>query len=1065
MLSRLAVKRPVTMIMALFAVFILGTVSLIKMPQALMPDIDYPYALAMVTYPGAGPEEIDSLITEPMEESFASVEGVKNMISMTSEGAAMVMLEFDMDIDMNFATLDMREKLSLVQNTFPDDASSPTIMKVNMDAVPVMQIYAYSDKNTAELAQYLEDNIIPRFERISDVGSVSLMGNTDAQIAIDFDQDKLTGYGLTMSTITSMLQAENVSLPSGTVKNGSQEVIVRTYGEFESVNEISDMPITLSDGSVITLKDIASVTEEESEAQSVSRLDGQDAIAMGITQASGANIVELSDAVQEAMESMEKEFGDEVRFVIGFDQSDYIRDSIRSVGQSAMEGALLAVIIIFLFLRNIRSTLVIGLSIPASVLATFCVMKLLDMSMNIITLGALTLAVGMLVDNSVVVLENIFRHNRMGLGAKEAAVHGSREVGLAVMASTLTSVVVYLPIAVSGGMAGMLFKDFCFTIIGALAVSLIVSLTVVPMLCSKLLDSSVSQDYIKIGPFFYRYHLVNRFGALIEALQESYKHGCRWVLKRRKRVLAIMLVLFLASISLVSFVGFELLPETDEGTFSITAELPYGTSLEEKDAFLTPIEEYCLTLPEVEHVSFSAGSSSSPLMSSDSNTISVTLTGLEERSRSTKEVMNDVKEHFKDLAGAEITYETTSSMSMNLTGSDITVQILGEDVDSVSDTALDLAAQLKESGFVSETSTDVEEGSPELKVVLNRSDAASYGVTAYQLANALSGSLSGTTATNVNIDGDTIDVILSLSDEYSKSVESLKNIMVTGSSGISVPIYQIADFESDNSPVAINKTNQKVTQNVEITLKEGADITKASEEIYGMVDKYDFPDGVYYAESGLEQQMEDAFSDLLLALIVAILLVYIVLAAQFESFILPVMVMMSIPFAMSGAFLSLYLTGMKLSMPSFVGLIMLIGIVVNNAILLVEFIGQNRESMGRDEAIAEAGSTRMRPILMTTLTTIISMVPMALGIGEGLELMAPMAVSVMGGLIASTLLTLFIIPVLYAIVDDIETKNGKRRLARREIRLYREALWLAKCRIKEGKKALKKKEKNLKKER
>ena len=300
-------------------------------------------------------------------------------------------------------------------------------------------------------------------------------------------------------------------------------------------------------------------------------------------------------------------------------------------------------------------------------------------------------------------------------------------------------------------------------------------------------------------------------------------------------------------------------------------------------------------------------------------------------------------------------------MSMNLTGSDITVQILGEDVDSVSDTALDLAAQLKESGFVSETSTDVEEGSPELKVVLNRSDAASYGVTAYQLANALSGSLSGTTATNVNIDGDTIDVILSLSDEYSKSVESLKNIMVTGSSGISVPIYQIADFESDNSPVAIN-------------------ITTASEEIYGMVDKYDFPDGVYSAESGLEQQMEDAFSDLLLALIVAILLVYIVLAAQFESFILPVMVMMSIPFAMSGAFLSLYLTGMKLSMPSFVGLIMLIGIVVNNAILLVEFIGQNRESMGRDEAIAEAGSTRMRPILMTTLTTIISMVPMALGI-------------------------------------------------------------------------------------
>ena len=1048
MLSKLAVKRPVTMIMALFAVFILGTVSLIKTPQALMPDIDYPYALAMVTYPGAGPEEIDSLITEPMEESFASVEGVKNMISMTSEGAAMVMLEFDMDIDMNFATLDMREKLSLVQNSFPDDASSPTIMKVNMDAVPVMQIYAYSDKDTAELAQYLEDNIIPRFERISGVGSVSMTGNTESQVTIDFDQDKLTGYGLTMSTITSLLQAENVSLPSGTAKNGSQEVIVRTYGEFEAVSEISDMPVTLNDGSVITLKDIATVAEGESDAQSVSRLDGNDTIALGITQASGANIVELSDDVQSAMESIEKEFGDEVRFVVGFDQSDYVRDSIRSVGQSAVEGALLAIIIIFLFLRNVRSTMIIGISIPASVFATFCVMKVLDMSLNIITLGALTLAVGMLVDNSVVVLENIFRRNRMGLGAKDAAVQGSKEVGLAVMASTVTSVVVYLPIAVSGGMTGMLFKDFCFTMI----VSLIVSLTVVPMLSSKLLDSSISQEYIKIGPFFYKYKIVNRFAAMIEALQESYKYGCRWVLKRRKRVLAILLIVFIASVSLVSFVGWELLPETDEGTFTITAEMPYGTSLEDKDAFLTPIEEYCLTLPEVEHVAFSAGSSSSPLTSSDSNTISVTLKGIEERSRSSEEVMKDVKEHFKDLAGAEITYQVTSSMSMSLSGSDITVQVMGEDVDSVSEAALGLAEELSASDAVSETITDVEEGTPEIKVVLNRANAANYGITAYQLASALSGSLSGTTATSVTVDGETIDVVLSLSDQYSDSVEGLKNIMVTGSTGMSVPVYQIADFESDNSPVTISKMNQKVIQNVEVTLKDGVDLNTASEEIYDVVDHYDFPNGTYYAESGMQQEMMDAFGDLLIALIVALLLVYIVLAAQFESFILPVMVMMSIPFAMSGAFLSLFLAGMKLSMPSFIGLIMLIGIVVNNAILLVEFIGQNRETMGRDEAIAEAGSTRMRPILMTTLTTIISMVPMALGIGEGLELMAPMAVSVMGGLIASTLLTLFIIPVLYAIVDDIETKRGSRRLAKKKVRLYREALWLAKRNARKEKK-------------
>ena len=1051
MLSKLAVKRPVTMIMALLAVLILGAVSMLKLPQALMPDIDYPYALAMVTYSGAGPEEVDSLITTPMEESFASVEGVQQMYSMTSEGVAVVMLEFDLDMDMNFATLDMREKLSLVQNAFPDGASDPTIMKMNMDAVPVMQIYAYSDKSTSELAQYLDDNIVPRFERISGVASVSMVGNTDPQISVDFDQSKLTGYGLSMSTIASLLQSENISLPSGTVTNGSQEVIIRTYGEFESVAEISDMPVTLSDGSVITLKDIASIHYEDSDATSVSRLDGKETIALSISKSSDANIVELSDEVQQAMKSLENEFGDEVSFVIGFDQSDFVRSSIKSVAQTAVEGAILAVIVIFFFLRNIRSTLVIGISIPTSILATFCLMKVTDMSFNMITLGALTLAVGMLVDNSVVVLENIFRHNRMGLNAKDAAIKGSREVGLAVMASTLTSVVVYLPIALSGGLAGMMFKDFCFTIIGALLISLIVSLTIVPMLCSKLLDSSVSQDYLKIGPFFYRYKIVNRFASFIDSMTEGYKSVCYWILKRRKRVLALLLAIFAASISLLSFVGWELIPATDEGTFTVTAEMPYGTPLEERDEFLGQVEEYCLSLPEVEHVAFSVGSSSS-MISSSSDSISVTLVDREERGRDTEDVLDDVKEHFKDLAGAEMSYELSSSMSMSLSGSDITVEILGEDVDSVGDASLELSEQLKQFDSVEEVTTDVEDGTPETKIILDRTTAASYGITAYQLASALSSSLSGTSATSVTIDGMDMDVVLSLSDDYSESLESLKNVVVTGSTGLSVPVYEIADFESGNSPVAINKTDQKVIQNINITLKENADINEASSEIYDYVNQYNFPDGVYYGESGMQEQMMETFADLLLALVISILLVYIVMAAQFESFILPLMVMMSIPFAMSGAFFGLFLAGMKLSMPSFIGLIMLIGIVVNNAILLVEFITQNRETMGRDEAIAQAGSTRMRPILMTTLTTVIGMIPMAIGSGDGLEIMAPMAVSIIGGLTASTLITLFIIPVLYSIVDDIETKRGKKRFARKQIRLYREALWLARRGAKNGKK-------------
>lgn len=1044
MISKLSVKRPVTMIMVLVAVILLGAVSMFKMPQALMPDMEYPYAIAMVTYAGAGPEEVEQMVTEKMEGALASVEGVQDIMSVSSENVAMVMVEFDMGTDLNFATLDMREKLSMAQMQMPDDASSPTIMKLNMNSMPVMQLFVSSDMELSELGSFVEDNISSRFERISGVAQVNVMGSTEKEIQIKFDQDKLQGYGLTMATVSQILSAENISYPSGTISNGNTDITVKTFGEFQSINDIKEIPLTLGDGSIITLADVAQISEADSDAESITRMDGNQAVGLYITKSSGANIVDLSDAVQKEIKDIKEKYGDQVNIQIGFDQSDFVRQSISSVASTAVQGAILAVIVIFFFLRNIRSTLVIGISIPTSILATFCVMKVLDMSLNMLTLGSLTLAIGMLVDNSVVVLENIFTRNKQGLNAEEAAIKGSSEVGLAVMASTLTSIVVYLPIALSGGLASMMFRDFSFTIIAALVCSLIVAMTIVPMLCSKLLDGSVSEDYIKIGKFFYRFKIINLFTKFLNWMIAGYGRLMRGALKRRKRIIALFVVMFAASVSLVSMVGWELIPEMDEGSFSVTVEMPEGTSLEEQDAYIKPLEDYVLNdIPELDHVTLSVGSSSdaSSIMSSG-NSVSVVLK--DDRTRSTKKVMNEMKEHFKDLAGADVTFELTNSMGMtSLGGSDLTLDINGSDIDLVSSNAVDLANQIRELDCVSEVTTDVEEGSPEVKVILNRSTASHYGLTTYQVATALNNALSGSTSTELRVNGNDIDINLSLSDKYANSVEDMKAITISSPMG-DVPVGQIATFEYDNAPTSITRMNQEMQNTVDITFKEGVKSTDAAKEVTKVADQFVFDDGVSYSQDGMQQQMMDAFSDLLLALVVSLALVYIVLASQFESFILPVMVMMSIPFAMSGAFLALFLAGKSLSMPSFIGLIMLAGIVVNNAILLVEFINQNKKVMGRDDAIATAGQARMRPILMTTLTTILGMVPMALGIGDGMEMMAPMGISIIGGLIASTTVTLFLVPILYSIVDDMETKSRNRKRAKKKVKLYEETLWLAK---------------------
>ncbi len=1038
--SKISIDRPVTTAMMVLVIVLVGTVSLIGIPMDLMPDIEFPVAIVFVQYPDAGPEEVETMITKPIEQALASVENMDNIMSMTTEGTSIVMVQFAMKTDMNFATLDMREKIALVEGFLPSKASDPMVLKMSMDFTPVVQVYVSADKPLAELNREIKDDVLSYLERSTGVASVDTFGGISEEVSVQFDQERLSGYGLTLATISQILAAENINMPGGEISKGSGKVIVRTLGEFSSVDDMRKLPITLADRSIIHLSDVAAIEKGYKDQTSISRLNGISSIGLSITKQSTANTIEVSKGIEKTLDKLRKDFP-ELTFTIGMDQSDYIKSSIYSVGKSALIGAFLAILVIFLFLRNISATLIIGISIPTSFFATFALMKLTGMTLNLITLTALTLAVGMLVDNSVVALENIFRvsQDESTASAKEAALIGSRQIALAISASTLTSVVVYLPIALSSGIASLLFADFCWTFIISLMVSLLVAITVVPMLSSKILDKEASGDYLRLGRRHYNYRLVPYFTRFIERLTDYYGNTIRKALKHRKKTIAICIVIFVLSGILVGIVGMEFMPSSDEGVFTISVNTPYGTSLEEKDRVISKIENYVLQIPELKHCSADIGLTSA-LFGSQAASLNVILVDKQDRSRSVWDIIDDVRNEFSNMSGAEISIIEASSITSMMGGSDLAITIKGRELDTLRHIGGELEDKIQSLPGVTDTSLSIEEGNPEVRVRLNRNTAAFYGVTAYQLANALSSSLSGTTSTNLKVDGKEIEVNLSLTESHGGSIDNMQQILIPTVTGSTVPVGQIAEIEFGNAPSRIDRTNQERHITINVTIGDN-DLSKVSAGVFSLIDDYSFPEGYSYEEGGLYEQMVEAFGDLFLALLVAILLVYMVLASQFESLIQPFIIMIAIPFAVSGTFLALFLTGKTLSITSFLGLIMLVGIVVNNSILLIEFIKLNEEDMDLDEALVQAGIHRIRPILMTTVTTVVGMIPLSLGLGDGGEILSPLGVSIIGGLIGSTIVTLILVPVLYAIMDEAKRKRlVKKALRLEKIRLL-EKMW------------------------
>lgn len=1028
-LSEFSIKRPVTVIMAMLMVIVLGIQSFVKTPIDLMPNIEFPMAVVITSYKGAGPEEVENFVTKRIENVLSTVNNLKSIQSQSSEGASVILVEFNNGTDMNFATLQMREKIDLVKKYFPDGVENPMVIKADLNMLPIVQIGVTGEKyDQAGLKKFVEDNIKPRIERLDGVAAANVTGGLTREIKIEVNPSKMTSYGVSYNYIINALQMENINLPGGSISYGNKKLLIRSTGEFSSVEDIKNIPIMLPQGNIIYLRDIAEVEDGYKTQDSYTRMNGKPSIGISVQKQTGANTVKVVNIVKKEIEKIQQDFPD-VKMQIAFDQAKYIEKSINNVIREGILGTILAVLIIFVFLKNIRTTLIISLAIPISVISTFIMMYLSKTTLNLISMGGLALGIGRIVDDAIVVQDNIFRHRQAGMGILEAALKGVSEVRGAIIASTLTTIVVFVPIMFAEGIAADIFRDMALAITFSLLASLIVAMTIVPMLNSRMLK--VSNDGTKKGIF-------GVWDKILNYIYSIYGKILRTVLIYRKTTVIIILIIFLSSVIAVPFIGVEFIPKTDEGQFYVQIKLAEGTQLKETDKVVQKVEKIIAEIPEIERIFTTVGDSGNIVLSlgtqSNIATINAILVPLSERKRSTAEIVDELRKKVSLIPGAEITVSEISMSSggysgksklfssSGLGGPPIAIEIKGYDLKQLKSIALEVEKIVKNVHGTRQIETSISKGRPEVKLVVNRDKAIQFGLNTMQIASVIRTSIEGQVTTRYKVSGDEIDVKVQLHEDERKTFEQLKDIKILTPTGVNVPLSSLVNFEMEEGPTDIIRKNQVryVTVTAELF---GRDVGSVTNEIKEKIKNIELPNGYSIEFSGQNKQIGESFASLSNALLLSVLLVYMVMAAQFESLVQPFIIMFSVPLAFSGAAIGLALTGRTFNVPAFIGLIMLSGIVVSNAIVLIDYVNQlRRKGMDRTEAIITAGPIRLRPILMTTLTTILCMLPIMLGMGEGSEIQAPLATVVIFGMAFSTILTLVIVPVVYTIFDDIAMK-------------------------------------------
>ena len=1007
------IKHHVMTILLYILVVVFGFYSFQNLPLALMPSMEVPAAVVYATYPGAGPEDIEQQVTKKLEGAVAGLSGLDTLQSTSSENMAMLVIRFTNDTDMDQAMTDLRDKVAQVKSQLPDDASDPTVMSIDIDSMPVVSV-ALRGNDLASLQSIAEDEIQPALERLDGVASVDISGGYEQEIAVHTDASRLKGYNLTISSIGQQLGADNIAIPGGDLDNGSQTLAVRTDGEYSSIDDVKNALISLPAGGTVRLSQIADVSMQPKDQDAISKVDGEECIILSVNKQSGSNTAQIAELAKAEFDSLLKS-NDSLQWNIVMDQSDYINMTVDNAIQNIWMGVLFAAIVLFLFLRDFGATMAVTIAMPCCILFTFLIMNVLGITLNMMSLGGITLGVGMIVDNSIVVLENIFTYRADGYDRLEACTKGTGEVIGAVIASTLTTVAVFLPIALSGGMAGMMFKEFCITIVALLLSSLIISITLVPLLCYFLLGGTKQQSIKPQGS--------GATPITEKPLSRAYRSSLNFLITHRWAGVALTVVICIVSVLSVSQAGMELIPEMDEGEVSVTVSMPNGSTMEDTAAIEDRIAAIAVdTIPELEQIYYSTGSSTSIMSSSSGASVTISLVDLDQRDRSSADIAKQLRHDLQDIAGCELTVSTSSTMSMS-TDSDISVELTGDDYDQLAETADDLANQISALPDAINVESSAGEQTPRVAVKINRENASRFGLNAATIGGLVRGELTGSTATTLRMNGEEYDVTVAGDEVVATSLDALRSMQIPTMTGGTVPLSMVADVYTELSPQSIVRKNQKET--VTITGEsESGDSNAIKAAVDDIVAKYELPDGVEVGEGDTAaSQIAETTGTLMLALAVAIMLVYFILATQFNSFSLPIAIMLILPIGLLGSMIMLWPTGNHVSMVALLGVIILAGTVVNSSIVLIDYTLQRRQR-GEDKntAILNACPRRVRPVLMTAMTTILGLVPMVCSSGEGSEMMKPMGVVMMTGMVISTIATLFITPVYYSLTDSVASR-------------------------------------------
>lgn len=1013
----LSIKKPVMMTMVAMFLIVMGIFSYFRIPLDMIPRVDIPIVTVTVIYPGAGPDEIETLIAKPIEDAVVSINGIDDLTSNCNEGYANIVIKFEMEVDIDTAAADVREKIGTISDKLPDDAEEPIIAKLDINALPIITISVSSiDRPLPAIYTYAKDFIKDELTRISGVAEVNFIGGREREIIIKIDNETLKSHALSINALSAMIAQKSLNVPSGHITHKNSEYTVRMDGEFNSVQEIQNLEIPLSDGKKIKLSDIAEIEDTYEEMREMAFVNAEDCIAMSIQKRSDANTTKTATLIKKKIEELKNKIPGDLTIKIIMDKSDFIVDSIDDLYSNLFLGVLITAIILYLFLHTYKGTLIAALSIPISIIATYTLIYFAGFTMNIMTLMALAISVGILVSNAIVVLENVIAKMAQGMSAKEAASVGTKEIAVAVAGATLTNVVVFVPIAFMDGMVGQFFKEFGLTVTFATFISLIIAFTLTPMLCSLFLKKKdVSED--SFG------WVAKTWDRAYNVLEKDYSKIIKYAIDHKFFTFLAAIIIFIGSIQLAPYIGFEFITNPDQHEFSIAIKRSPGTSLTDTNRSLIQIENILKDNPLVTQIYRKVGKTEG-MMGGSSKGIhlgELTVKVKEDSSIHTDTIMESLYGDLAKLADLEINIKPVNIMGGS--ESPIVLNIIGNDYEKLKIISSEIYENIKKIKGTMDVTTTLEAGKPEFKIIPKRDKLYLYGLNEAALALTMRGFIEGTVSTVYREGDDEYDIKLKLDDNFRTDVMNLKNLEIANAMGGVVPLGEVADIIETKGPTMLKRyaRAKAITISSNVSSRSVGEVLK---DIQNLLKNTKLPQGFDTIFTGEVERMEESFTSLFTSLVLALIFTYMLLAALLESFIHPFTILISFPLAFAGMFLGLFITGKTWSIFSIMAVVMLVGIVVNNGILLIENIRLYRErGMTCHDAVIKACPPRLRPIIMTTISACGAMVPLAMGIGAGGEMRSSMAIVEIGGMITSAALSIIIIPIIYYIVETFFKKD------------------------------------------